>query len=63
MHDGEEAVSSAGQGKRPLEIMEREVLACVLEETQRNADEAAKVLGVSRATVYRKMKKHRLLNR
>jgi transcriptional regulator with PAS, ATPase and Fis domain len=63
MHDGEESGPSACQGKRPLEMMEREVLACVLEETQRNANEAAKVLGVSRATVYRKLKKHRLLNK
>jgi transcriptional regulator of acetoin/glycerol metabolism len=44
---------------KTLDIMEKEAIAAALKQTS-TAVEAAKSLGVSRATLYRLMKKHGL---
>ena len=47
--------------KIPLQNTEREVLLKVLEEVGQNRKKAAQKLGVSKATLWRKMKKHHIL--
>ncbi|MEW6440907.1 MAG: sigma 54-interacting transcriptional regulator [bacterium] len=48
------------QPEKPFLKMEKELLLYALEETQGLREEAARLLGISRATIYRKMKKHNL---
>jgi len=47
-------------GDRPLEDSERRVLIRILEEVQGNRREAARRLGISRTTLWRKMKRYGL---
>jgi transcriptional regulator with PAS, ATPase and Fis domain len=51
------------QDENPFVTMERELLACALTEGHGNPEEAARLLGVSRATMYRKIKKYDLLQK
>ena len=44
----------------PLESIERQALSVALEAAGRNAQEAARALGISRSTLYRKLKRHGL---
>jgi len=45
----------------PLEEVEKQALARALKATGNNIRQTAKVLGINRATVYRKMEKYGLL--
>ncbi|MBI4962788.1 MAG: sigma-54-dependent Fis family transcriptional regulator [Desulfomonile tiedjei] len=47
---------------RTLDLMERDHVSSVLEECGWNKYRAAKLMGISRSTLYSKMKKHRLLH-
>ena len=47
-------------GILPLAVVERQALAHALEASDRNVTEAARALGVNRATLYRKLKKYDL---
>jgi len=44
----------------PLDSVEKEAVKAALERTQRNISEAAKLLQISRTTLYSKIKKHDL---
>jgi DNA-binding NtrC family response regulator len=41
-----------------IERFEREYLTCVLQQTEGNVSEAARVAGINRATLYRMMQRH-----
>jgi transcriptional regulator of acetoin/glycerol metabolism len=43
---------------RVVERFEREYLTCVLQQTEGNVSEAARVAGINRATLYRMMQRH-----
>jgi DNA-binding NtrC family response regulator len=45
---------------RVIARFEREYLTCVLQETEGNVSEAARVAGVNRATLYRMLERHGL---
>lgn len=47
-------------GSRSLRKLERSLLATVLEETNWNLSKAAKILEISRTTLYSKIKKHKI---
>ena len=44
----------------PLAVVERQALLRALETTENNVKEAAEVLGISRSTLHRKLKKYDL---
>jgi DNA-binding NtrC family response regulator len=48
---------------RVVERFEREYLTCVLQETDGNVSEAARLAGVNRATLYRMLERHGLTKR
>jgi len=51
---------SAAPGKRSLDEIEKEAVSAALEQTGFNVSEAARILGLSRSTLYRKIKKYAL---
>ncbi|MET0981365.1 MAG: sigma-54 dependent transcriptional regulator [Telluria sp.] len=54
------ADASASVDARKLDELERDAIAAAMERAQGNISRAAKVLGVSRAALYRKLEKHAL---
>ena len=57
-HEHEHEAPSSAEPGLPLENAERRALLEVLEQHRWNITGAAAALGMSRKTVYRKMKKH-----
>jgi two-component system response regulator HydG len=52
------ADAAAGLAGRPLEDVEREVILATLDSCDGNKSEAARVLGITRATLHKKLKKY-----
>ena len=50
--------AAAGLAGRPLEDVEREVILATLDSCDGNKSEAARVLGITRATLHKKLKKY-----
>ncbi|MFZ9887594.1 MAG: sigma-54-dependent transcriptional regulator [Myxococcota bacterium] len=50
----------SGKGVRPLQELEREMMVAALTETQGNVSEAARRLGIGRATFYRRAQRYGL---
>jgi transcriptional regulator of acetoin/glycerol metabolism len=57
--DGEVVVEQALAKQLTLRDLEREYIAKVLEFTRGNKTEAARILGVDRTTLYRKLEEYR----
>ncbi len=57
--DGDALVASAGEEQWDLDRLEREYILRVLDQVQWHQSAAAKVLGVNRRTLYRKLKRYR----
>jgi two-component system, NtrC family, response regulator HydG len=49
---------SVEAGARPLEVVEKEAVLSTLEQTGGNKSEAARLLGISRVTLHKKLKKY-----
>jgi len=61
--DTEESPAKAsGLGQKNLEEIEREAIAATLTQTRGNKSEAARILGITRATLHKKIKKYVLDN-
>ncbi|PTT05565.1 sigma-54-dependent Fis family transcriptional regulator, partial [Pseudomonas sp. HMWF006] len=58
IRQGRPAISPAESGEHPLEDAERLALLAVLEQTRWHMTRTAEQLGVSRNTLYRKLRKH-----
>lgn len=58
LHDEKDFLEDILKGKRPLENLERRLIFRVLDETNWAYQEAASRLGISRATLWRKIKGH-----
>ena len=50
----------AGLGSKTLEEVEREAIAATMQDTESNKSEAARRLGITRATLHSKLKKYKL---
>lgn len=53
-------VERASAADRPLEFLEKELILVALEKTSWKRSEAARLLGMSRASLWRKMRRHRI---
>ncbi len=53
-------VERASAADRPLESLEKEIIMVALERTSWRRSEAARLLGISRSSLWRKMRKHRI---
>lgn len=62
LHRFQQPVPGAWHLATRLEVCERETLLGVLQAAQGNRNRAARAMGVSRATMYRLLEKHRLLD-
>ncbi len=51
-------IERASAAQRPLESLEKELILTALERTSWRRSEAARVLGISRSSLWRKMRKH-----
>ncbi|MFO8032179.1 MAG: sigma-54 dependent transcriptional regulator [Desulfohalobiaceae bacterium] len=63
LHSGEEdqdPVQESGHGGQPLQEVEKQAILETLEQTKGNKSEAARVLGITRATLHKKLKKYGL---
>ena len=58
--EGEALSGDASSAVRPLHEMEREMMVAALKETRGNVSEAARRLGIGRATFYRRAQRHGL---
>ena len=55
---GRTILETASLGQKPLDSLEEELLRTILEKTKWNHGEAARLLGISRTTLWRRMKKY-----
>ena len=53
-----DAPGGAGFAGRPLDEVERDVILATLQETGGNKSEASRILGITRATLHKKLKKY-----
>jgi transcriptional regulator of acetoin/glycerol metabolism len=60
-NDPEASSGGTGSATRDFATLERDFLAETMRQSGDNAAEAAKRLGLSRSTMYRKLKKHGML--
>lgn len=56
----QEPVQESGHGGQPLEEVEKQAILETLEQTGGNKSEAARILGITRATLHKKLKKYGL---
>ena len=58
LHDEKDFIKNILESKKPLEDLERKLILKVLDESNWSYQEAAARLGISRATLWRKIKRH-----
>ncbi len=58
--DDKEDITTEMRGLNMLTVAEDETIRCALQMANGNVSETAKLLGISRATVYEKMKKYKI---